>query len=82
MWFFEDSLDRMAMAIHAVLFSLNMWIYFEWVQSDSNWSDGISRDGLRDQWHQERGSAAGTSEGYLMLLQLPFRAVSSTFEFL
>ena len=49
----QPDLDRLALLIHAAMFSLQTWIYFEWVQSKSNWSDGISRKGSESRWHKE-----------------------------
>lgn len=40
-------LDRMAFMIHLLLYHLDCFLWFEWVQSQSNWSDGISRVGGR-----------------------------------
>ena len=44
----SSSLDNLARAIHTAIFALKAWIYFEWVPSESNWSDGISREGEAD----------------------------------
>ena len=41
----NHSVDRMALQIHAALFSLECWLYFEWIACEANWSDGISRHG-------------------------------------
>ena len=30
-------------------------IWFEYIESDSNWADGISRNGVLDQWALEHG---------------------------
>ncbi|CAE8625530.1 unnamed protein product [Polarella glacialis] len=46
-------LDRLALMIHAAMFALEVWIYFEWVETKSNWSDGISRDAENDKWRVE-----------------------------
>ncbi|CAE8639314.1 unnamed protein product, partial [Polarella glacialis] len=34
-------LDRLALMIHAAMFALEVWIYIEWVETKSNWSDGL-----------------------------------------
>jgi hypothetical protein len=39
----NPDLERMAQMIHLALFHLHCGLWFEWVQSKSNWSDGISR---------------------------------------
>ena len=35
---------------HALLFRLGAQVWFEWIDSASNPSDGLSRDGLNDPW--------------------------------
>ena len=37
----------MAGIVHHMLYGLH-GVYFEWVQSKSNWADGVSRDGMGD----------------------------------
>ena len=49
----NDSLDFMASMVHMLLFHLNCYLWFEWVPSKSNWSDGISRDGFQDRFWRE-----------------------------
>lgn len=49
----NDSLDFMASMVHMLLFHLNCYLWFEWVPSKSNWSDGISRDGFHDRFWRE-----------------------------
>ena len=39
----NPDLNRMAGQIHALRFTHRAWIYFEWVESNANWADGISR---------------------------------------
>ena len=78
----SESLDQMALRIHAALFSIRAWVYFEWVSSESNWSDGISRDGLADQWQQRHSFEPGKCIGVPMLLRLPVRAAVTVFEHL
>ena len=39
----HSDLDRMAEVIHLALYTWNIWCYYEWVESCSNWADGISR---------------------------------------
>ena len=78
----SESLDQMALRIHAALFSIRAWVYFEWVSSEANWSDGISRDGLADQWQQRHSFQPGKCIGVPMLLRLPVRAAVTVFEHL
>ena len=44
-------LDFMASMVHMLLFHLYLW--FEWISSRSNWSDGISQDGFQDRFWRE-----------------------------
>ena len=78
----SESLDQMALRIHAALFSIRAWVYFEWVSSESNWADGISRDGLADPWQQRHRFEPGRCVGVPMLLRLPVRAAVTVFEHL
>ena len=47
------SLDFMASMVHMLLFHLHCYLWFEWIPSRSNWSDGISRDGFQDRFWRE-----------------------------
>jgi hypothetical protein len=51
-------LDEISLIIHMVLFSLKCCVFFEYVESAANWSDGISRSGTLDTWHREHGFTA------------------------
>ena len=42
-------------AMEAALSAIQIWRYFEWVESRSNWADGISREALEDEWYQGHG---------------------------
>lgn len=75
-------LDAMAGAVHAVLCGLGCSPYFEWVQSADNWSDGISRQGLRDSWMLRNQFRPSVSAPLLLLLQLPVPILVRTFSFL
>ena len=44
----SESLDSMTRAVHAAAYALRAWIYFDWVESAANWSDGMRQEGLRD----------------------------------
>ena len=46
----NSKLDAVAMQIQCVLVGLIFFIYFDWIQSYSNWADGISRVGLADDY--------------------------------
>lgn len=42
----HEDLDNLARAVHAAMFSLQVGIYFEWVESKATWSDDISSETL------------------------------------
>ena len=42
----------MAELLHALCLILRCRLWVEWIDSESNPSDGLSRDGLRDKWTQ------------------------------
>jgi hypothetical protein len=75
-------LDHLAGMIHAVLFSLQTWMYFEWIQSKSNWADGISRYGSKDSWHARHNFSCREVSVPLEVWHLPFRGVIRVAEFL
>ncbi|CAE8593710.1 unnamed protein product, partial [Polarella glacialis] len=68
-------LDRLALMIHAAMFALEVWIYFEWVETKSNWSDGISRDAENFKWHVEIRFSTEQCSFPLCLWKLPLRAL-------
>eukprot|EP00435_Cladocopium_sp_Y103_P042485 s1483_g11.t1 len=41
---------------HLQFHELNMRVWFEWIDTETNPSDGLSRDGLRDPWTQRKPS--------------------------
>ena len=57
----SPELDIMAQSVHLFLFHLRASLWFEWVPSQSRWSDEISRKGLRDKWHQDHHFRTHTS---------------------
>ena len=57
------------------MFSLCTWIYFEWIESKSNWADGISRDGFSDPWHKRHNIRASKCHLPAMMLKLPLKPV-------
>ena len=50
----EDVAEIAAIA-HLLLLKFQIKVWFEWIDSDSNPSDGLSRDGLLDVWTLEQG---------------------------
>ena len=53
-----SDLEHLSRLIHAAVFSLQTWIYWEWVSSKSNWADAISHLGRDDPWY--RGNVSAT----------------------
>ena len=78
----EPALDHMALLIHLALFVLRAWVYFEWVESKANWSDGISRDGLKDPWYQRHHFQTAVFDMPYVILSLPIKPSLILFEFL
>ena len=78
----NSELDQMAGAIHAILYSAKCPIFFEWVHSPDNWSDGISRRGTSDEWYQTHGFSVSSFDPCLLLLQLPYLLVIEIFVYL
>ena len=78
----SPDLDRLAQMIHMLLFSLHCNMWFEWVQSKSNWTDGISREGFADPFVQEFGFTCHQVAVPHLLWQLPLLPLSVVFSFL
>ena len=68
-------LDFMSQLVHLLLFHLHCHSYWEWIQSKSNWADGISREGFRDPWLLAHGCSIRRSSVPVYLWALPFRAL-------
>ena len=75
-------LDRLAGSIQAALFAIQIWMYFEWVKSKSNWADGISREALEDEWYQRHGFVSSTCTFPSAVLGLPLRPTILLFQFM
>ena len=45
----ETHISRIVEAVHILMCRLDCRIWFEFVKSDDNWADGISRVGFRDE---------------------------------
>ena len=78
----NPELDHIASMIQAVLFSLETWMYFEWIQSKSNWADGISRYGAADTWHRRHGFTCELALVHTEMWRLPLRGVMRVAAFL
>ena len=75
-------LERLSHLIHIALFTLNVWSYWEWIPSKSNWSDAISRLGFSDPWFQTNHFTPYYANIEILLFDLPFPAVIAVFQFL
>ena len=78
----SPDLDKLAGSIHAALFAMQIWMYFEWVESKSNWADGISREALEDEWYQRHGFVSSTCTFPSAVLGLPLRPTILLFQFM
>ena len=52
-------------AVHALLTSVNCRAWFEWVDSESNPADGLSRLGLHDPWTARQGWQLANAAPYV-----------------
>ncbi len=69
----SEDLDRMAHMIRGLMFELRIAVYFEWIESKANWSDGVSRDGSRDQWAKKHNFHLKESRPFMRIWGLPFK---------
>ena len=46
----ENEVDTLTTWAHLLAFQANAAVWYEWIDSASNPSDGLSRDGLSDTW--------------------------------
>ena len=51
----QEDIGLISAATHRILMELNCRIWWEWIDSDSNPSDGLSRDGCADAWTLAQG---------------------------
>jgi len=78
----NDDLDHMAQMIHLMLFHLKCALWFEWIQSKSNRSDGISRTGFDDPFVKHYRFRCHLTTIMEPLWRFPLFAVSRIFSFL
>ena len=78
----STDLDKLAGSIHAALFAMQTWMYFEWVESRSNWADGISRESFKDAWHRRHVFVGSTCTCPAPVLGLPLRPTILIFQFM
>ena len=75
-------LDVMSGMVHAMLCGLQCMIYWEWVASADNWSDGVSRLGLSDPWLHRHHFRPFIAEPLFILFQLNPSFIVRIFSFL
>ena len=51
----QKHLCFMVAAAHLLMLKYHIHVWFEYVMSDDNWSDGISRDGFSDKFIESIG---------------------------
>ena len=78
----SSDMDKMTMVIHLLLFSLGCTMFFEYVPSDSNWADGISRQGFDDPWHKQHKFLPAHIHTLTEVLDLNFACLARVFSFL
>lgn len=78
----SPDLEKISSLIHLAAFALRTWLWWEYIQSKSNWADSISRLGQSDPWHRDNGFSTSFVHFPTILWHLPFAAVVLVFEFL
>ena len=78
----NSSLDAMAQIIHLLLFHLQAQLWFEWIESKSNWTDSISRLGMADPFWRSQAFTVTYSSIFTELWRLPLPVLSAVFSFL
>ena len=78
----NSDLAKLGHLIHLALSALRTQGYWEYIQSKSNWADDINRLGFEDHWWRSHGFQFHLSYLPNIFFQLPFIAVTLTFEFL
>ena len=77
----NPDLTQLGHTIHLALFALRAQGSWEYVWSQSNWADDISRLGIQDPWRKACGFSIGLSILPLVVFQLPFLALILVFEY-
>ena len=78
----NQDLEEMSGKIHAMLFALRTWIFWEWIPSKSNWADEISREGVRDTFGRRNRFHLFRARCPHELWPFPLRALLQVTEFL
>ncbi len=68
----QDDVHEVSQATHLVLHQLSSRVWWEWIDSSSNPSDGLSRSGLADVWSQKQ-------QWNLSEIQFPVEASRASF---
>ena len=76
------SMDQLTKAIHLGAFALEAQAYYEYVESKANWSDEISRLGIKGRWAADNKFVIQHCSVAIFLLQLPCIAIVKVFAFL
>ena len=56
------SFDQGVAVVHLLLAALQVRVWFEYVESAANWSDGVSRELEKDPWAQANGFPVAIAE--------------------
>ena len=72
----------MAEVLHLATHTWSIWCYYEWIESKSNWSDEISREGLQGTFHQEHNFSPGMCECCWRIFSLPTKAIVTIFKYI
>ena len=78
----NEDLDKMAQMIHLCLFQLRATIWWEWVQSNSNWTDSISGRGFQDPFALKRQFRVHSAAVCPILWILPLSRLLQVISFL
>ena len=78
----SQSIDQMAKLVHLSCFAVRTVPYFEYVESEANWSDEISRKGAQGNWGARNAFSVGECEVLVELHSLPCIAMIIVFEYL
>ena len=58
------------MCVQLLLIRYNIAVWFEWVDSDSNFADGLSRDGAEDSWTLKQNWELHEFQGFPFAISL------------
>ena len=58
----QDDIGTIAGITHFLMLRYHIRIWYEWIDSNSNPADGLSRDGLQDEWTAQQGWQLSVSD--------------------